>query len=258
MKNLIAFHGADHKVGTTMIAQSAAEVIAGAHKDIKILFVSLQGRPGTEYIREVGQTIDGLKVYLNNRVLPREELLRTCRKTENYYFLGGVEDPMEGRRYFPDAAIYLLDTVADEFDLILADTGNNPDNGLTAGALQTAGIRYSVLTQQETALRRYEQMRRIYDMMEIRFDHWVINKFIPDDPYSLPLIAKRLHIPSEKLLPVDFAGYGREAEMDCRTLLSYRNEKYLSDITDLANRILEQTGFPLIEKPRKNKWNPFI
>lgn len=258
MKNLVAFHGADHKVGTTMLAQSAAEIIASSMKELRILFVSLQGRPGTEYIREVGQTIDGLKIYLNNKVLPKDEVLRTCRKTENYYVLGGVKDPLESRRYFPDAAIYLLDTVAEDFDLIIADTGNNPDNGLTAGALQTAGLRYCVLTQQETALRRYEQMQPIYSMMELTFDQWVVNKFIFDDPYSLSLISKRLHIPADCLIPVDFAGYGREAEMDCKPLISYRNEKYISDIIDLANGILDKTGFPLIEKPRKNKWKAFI
>jgi len=147
------------------------------------------------------------------------------------------------------------------FDQILVHTGQNYDYELNQVFFDDLGLRAPDFYLDAVGGHLGETIGNIiaksYELMvEQKPDALLI---LGDTNSCLSAIsAKRLHIPSEKLLPVDFAGYGREAEMDCRTLLSYRNEKYLSDITDLANRILEQTGFPLIEKPRKNKWNPFI
>ena len=40
MKKLVALHGGDHKTGTTMLAQSLAELIALRKKDMKVLLIA--------------------------------------------------------------------------------------------------------------------------------------------------------------------------------------------------------------------------
>src|SRR5665647_1130568 len=52
MDKLFSFHGIDHKVGVTMIAQSVAELIANERKDLKILLITLNGRKNAGYVKK--------------------------------------------------------------------------------------------------------------------------------------------------------------------------------------------------------------
>jgi hypothetical protein len=142
MSKMYAFHGADNKTGTTMITQSVAEFIADNLKDIKIMMISLHGRSGTEYVDRVGESIEGLKLHLSNRLLDFGRVIEGCRRSNNFYMLGGVESIGQVRSYHPDMATYLLESIENEFDLIFADTGNDIDNGLAVGALEFIEEKY--------------------------------------------------------------------------------------------------------------------
>ena len=62
MSSMYAFHGADGKTGTTMITQSIADIIASSRKELKILVVSMHGRPGTDYVDRVCESIEGIRL----------------------------------------------------------------------------------------------------------------------------------------------------------------------------------------------------
>ncbi|HOA42299.1 MAG TPA: hypothetical protein PKG53_02405 [Bacillota bacterium] len=258
MSKMYAFHGADNKTGTTMITQSVAEFIADNLKDIKIMMISLHGRSGTEYVDRVGESIEGLKLHLSNRLLDFGRVIEGCRRSNNFYMLGGVESIGQVRSYHPDMATYLLESMENEFDLIFADTGNDIDNGLAVGALEFIEEKYCIITQQESILRRYERVQPVYERLGIDFSFYVVNKYDAQDPCDLRYIAERLCLCPEKLMKVEASGYERQAELDRRTLLCYKNEAYCKDIKSIANRILQHAQMDPIRSERKKKWTPFI
>lgn len=258
MNSLTVFHGVDHKVGTTMISQSVAELIAECRPELKVLWISLQGREGTEYIQEVGESIEGLKLYLDSKVFTADEVLQKCGTGKNLYLLGGVSAITEERYYFPHTASYLLTQVEQAFDVIIADSGNNVDNGLSVGALELGGQNFLVLTQQESMLKRYEKLRRFYRELHLRFDRYAVNKYRPDDPYDLDYIEKRLELDEEQIYKIQECSQARRAEMEYQTLIAYRNEKYLSDLRLIANEILKRQELPSIERQRKSRWKDFM
>ncbi len=63
----------DHKVGTTMVRPTTAEMIAAGHRDMKILFTALCGKSRKEYVKETVGSVEDLKMYLLNRVLDKDE-----------------------------------------------------------------------------------------------------------------------------------------------------------------------------------------
>lgn len=256
--NLFAFFGADYKVGTTMIAQSVAETISTNHPNLKILLIAMNGRESTEYIREETMSIDRIKIHIDNKMISGEDFLKTCTHKGNLYLMAGISNETEERYYHPDMAKYLLEEIAPEFDLIIADCGNKLDNGLAIGTLSIAEDRFLVATQQETVVRRHEKNRKLLEDLGIEISALIINKYYDQDPYEISYIASRLEMEAEQFLKIDSAGYARQAETDYKTLLNYKNGAYLLDIITVANRILIKTGLTEIQRQRKSRWKSFI
>lgn len=258
MEKLFIFHGVDHKVGTTMVAQSTAEFLAKNYDDLKILFMTLNGRESAEYVRETPESIESIKLNLDNRILNSSDFMKACKKTESLYMLAGVLNETEQRHYQPDSVTYLLSEVAPEFHMIIVDSGSEIDNGLAVGSLLSSENRFLILTQQESAIRRWERQHDLYDKLNIQFPYLVLNKFEEHDPYGIDYVSKRLEIPQTQILTVEAAGYGKRAEMDYKTLMEYRSGKYAQDIENIANLLLTTAGIPIRTKQRKNKWKSFI
>ncbi|GAB1475696.1 hypothetical protein MASR2M70_05280 [Bacillota bacterium] len=254
MKNVHVFHGADNKTGTTMITQSVAEYIASKKRDIKVMIISLHGRPGTEYVDRVGESVEGIRLHLDSRVLNTEKLIEECRIRDNLYILGGVKSIEQVRDYHPDMAVYLLESLEESFDLIFVDAGNDIDNALAVGALERAENRYCVITQQESILMRYESIKPFYDRLGITFSSFIVNRHTDNDVYDLRYIEKRLSLQPERLVKVGVSGYERRAESERRTLLWYKNEEFCKDIHGIANRVLYKAHMEPISDERKRKW----
>ncbi|MEG1584940.1 MAG: hypothetical protein RR361_07815, partial [Anaerovorax sp.] len=218
MKNLFVVHGADHKVGTTMISQSIAEYLSNEYKELKVLFITLNGRESAEYVNEAPESIEGIKNHLDSKMIEDIDFTRVCKKRDNFYMLTGIKKEEEQRDYYPHMATYLLETVTQTFDIVIADSGNELDNGLAIGALSATVNRFLVMTQQEAILYRWERNRMTYERLGIDFDRYIINKYYEQDPYDVSYIGKRLNLLQEQFLKVAFAGYGRQAEMEYKTL----------------------------------------
>ena len=256
--NLFAFHGADHKVGTTMTAQSVAELISADNPDLKLLFISMHGRQGSDYMKDAPVSIDSMKFHLDNKIFSGEEFLKTCTHKGNFYMMSGITNELEQRYYHPEMARYLLEEAAPEFDLVIADTGSEIDNGLSVGALSVSESVLFLLSQQESSVRRYEKNRKLLEELGIAISVYVVSKYSEDDPFTLAYLSTRLNIDRERLRKISSAANDRLAEIEQKTLLEYKNEMYCSDITCIANSILNKSGFREIQKKRKNKWMSFI
>ena len=102
------------------------------------------------------------------------------------------------------------------------------------------------------------RVRPVYERLGIDFSFYVVNKYDAQDPCDLRYIAERLCLCPEKLMKVEASGYERQAELDRRTLLCYKNEAYCKDIKSIANRILQHAQMDPIRSERKKKWTPFI
>ena len=172
--------------------------------------------------------------------------------------MAGISNELEERYYYPDMAKYFLEVIAPEFDIVLADCGNELDNGLAIGALSMSEDIFLVATQQESIIKRFEKNRKLIDELDIKIAACVINKYDEQDPYGLPYLSNRLGIEKEKIRKVDSSEYSRQAEIDYKTLLEYKNPVYIQDMSLVANHILDKNGFSLIEKQRKSRWKSFI
>jgi len=241
-----------------MTAQSVAEAISSGLPNLKILLIAMNGRESAEYVRETPVCIDSVKFHIDNKMISGEEFLKTCTHKGNFYYMAGICNETEARYYHPDMAEYLLEELSPEFDLLIADCGNELDNGLAIGTMGVSEEILFIITQQESVLGRYEKNKKLMDELNLKVSGFVVNQYSDQNPYGLSYIAERLEIEKEKLIKIEASGYSRQAEIDKKTLLEYGNEAYSLDITALANNILRKNGFPEIEKKRKSRWKRFI
>ncbi|MEA4987775.1 MAG: hypothetical protein VB095_06920 [Anaerovorax sp.] len=261
MKNLIAFHGSDHKVGTTMISQSVAELISKNRKDIKILWVVFATGDGKEYANYVSQSLEGLRLQMYSQILNDTEVMHACKQSENLYMLGGIKNFLDKRNYFPEMTKYFLNCIKDKFDLVIADCGNDLDCGLTTGALESSGLLYLIVSQRESSLRQYELKLDFYRRLDMNVTGIIVNHFQEDDPLTLDYIGKRFALSYELFFRVQDSKFNRQAEMNERSILSYGDNSYYKDIAKIADSILKKCELGCLnkeEEKRKKRWISFI
>lgn len=258
MEKLFAFHGIDHKVGTTMIAQSVAELIATERKKLKILLITLNGRKNAGFLRENVETIDNYRMQIDSKIIVSRDFMGGTKKTENLHVLAGLVKENEERYYYPDSAAYLLEAIEDQFDIIIGDTGSEMDNGLALGGLLLSDNNYLVMSQMESSLRRFEELVDRYEQANVKFNQYIINKFEEKDPYTIQYMSKRLFLDKDLFLKVRKVDYGKQAEMEYKTLIEFRDEGYKGDIGRIASQILVKMGHHEIDSGKKSKWKSFI
>ena len=154
MGKVHAFHGAERKSGVTMLSQSVAEYIAKAFPESEVLFVSLSGRSNIQYLQEKMPSIDSYRSRMESGIPLSKEDLQKTTYLDNLYIISGIQQEAEARFYMPELAQRLLSDLRNEFDVIIADTGSELDNGLAVGCLSTAEKIYLLLSQNEADLRR--------------------------------------------------------------------------------------------------------
>jgi MinD-like ATPase involved in chromosome partitioning or flagellar assembly len=257
LSRVISIHGVDSKVGTTMISQSLAELIAREMKEIKVLLMAFNGKGGTGYVSMAGETMDNLRVALDSQVHSVNELLKGCRVMNNLYILNSSFGIGKERRYHPETVTPILNRLKDSIDLIITDCGGELDDGLAVGALKGADETYCVLTQQEFGLERYDRLKGWYERLEIHFNNFVVNKYRSDDRYGLKDIARRIDAEEDKVFKISETNYDRLAEIERRTFLNYKNGRYTEEIKCIANCILKGAGYLPIEGKRKAFWRTF-
>jgi MinD-like ATPase involved in chromosome partitioning or flagellar assembly len=254
MKNVFAFHGVDHKCGTSMICQSVAERIAEEFPGITILVVHTEGRSGIDYSIGTEESMDRIKPYLEEGILDVDEVFTKSKWKDNLYMVAGSSQMDSAHSFHPDMSDCFLTSMKPRFDLILCDSGSEIEHGLALGSLFSADGVFIVVIPGESALRRYEALSSLYQKLELNILGYIINCFNTQAPYNKAYLKDRLNLPEELSFTVQEAAQGRQAEAEGHTLLYYRNIQYGKDITSIANRILNHAGFDQLRERKKTLW----
>ena len=203
-------------------------------------------------------SIDEFKIRLMSGIGMDQNTLSPCKKIDNLYMIAGIDKEEEARYFLPDMAEALVQSLDNKFDLIIIDSGSDPDNGLTFGALKMKGLKFLVMEQVESSVKRYEKMREVYEKLSISFNRYILNKYLESDPITLNYISSRTDIDKPLFFTVGYSDKARISEMEYRTLLETGGDKYKSDILKIVNDVMQAMGLENISLKRKRAWNSFI
>lgn len=242
MTKVVSFFGADHKCGAGMISQCIAERIAAVAPKLKVLLIHTNGRSCTEYSPTVSESMDNIRPYLADQLLDSHEILEKSRWKDNLYIIAGSQELGSASLYDPAMTNYMLEALDREFDLLICDSGCEIEHGLSLGSLIAAENIWMVLTQNESALRRYEWQRPLMEKLHLKTDRFVINKYDKSNPYNCRYITERLNLDPERTFTVRQSEYGGRAEYDERSLVNYPGSGFRKEIDAVAAKILEDAG----------------
>ncbi|MEK3911131.1 hypothetical protein [Paenibacillus sp. FSL H7-0331] len=242
---VVAFFGAAGDVGTSMVSQSVAEILA-QNTEYKIGLYILNDSMGPYYVKlreDEDISIDEIKAELWSNVLSPEKLLQTCVQRNNLYILQAPRYLPDMRHFHPEHVEQLLELGSNVFDIIIIDAGASYNLGLTIGVLRSATHKYLVTTQQEKPRLKFEQVQsQIFKSLQLKTTDFmiIINKFLKDtsmydgkqmaDLYKMTLAATPPHL--------EFMGW--QAEVDRKTLLHFNSIDFIEQIELTARLIAKQ------------------
>ncbi len=258
MKNIITFYSADNKVGTTMLCQSTAELIAKNKPQKKILIAHFDGNTGTEYTEKHQYCLDDIRLQLISDVLSLEDFLSICSCNGNLYSLEGCKNILIRKFYEPNQVKKLFDLLKDFFDLIIVDAGCS-DRGLTMGALMYSDVNILVTTQQKSAHTKYMKMKElVFGELSINFELLVVNQFTYSSGSFLPTekeIASLYKMEDDECIKIERSNYAWQAEYEKLPLTEYKEKAVMQGLNELVSYIEKATEFvngtPISPKAKK-------
>lgn len=238
MKKTIGFFGGDSQVGTTMLAQSAAELLKA--REQKVLLILGSGKYGEEFLNlGTRHSIDDLKAAVRSGKVSFEDLTQAMEETRGLWVLPAVRNPLNAK-YFPENTYeVMLASIGEDFDYIVIDGGDNANLGLTISALNASDERFLIITQQSKSIQRFRILKKnILDPLNLS-GRLVINKYLKD-----PALLMKKDILSlcqmEEALTIPYIEYGWQAEMEGRSLLHFpkfaKSAGKLADIFEPAEK----------------------
>ncbi len=241
-KNVVAFFGADSKVGCTITALGVAESFA-ENTSCTIGFLNLQGHISYNYISENtdGYGLDNIKTKIFSSVLSEHELRSAMLCRDNLYILPGVRTLTDFRYYNTRHVEFLVDLASRMFDIVIVDAGSNPNSGLFIGALNSTSNRYMVATQQESCYKSFEVLNeQLLKVLGIDTESFilVINRYngIFDNSLTYKLAKSNFGMTNAVILP-NVNGVFWQTEVDHKTLRHYNNAEY-NDMLNKLNKII--------------------
>ena len=240
MGRIITFYGADHKCGTSMMAQCFAEYAASKFKEYNVLLVHAENGDGELYSPCVHESLETIRPYLAEKLIDCNSIMEKSRYKDNLFIIGGASKPGTANLYHPDMAQYLFSALAGSFDLIVCDSGSEIEHGMSLGAMFGADLMYVILTQEEYCIRRFEWVKALFDKINIKPAGAVINCFSADAVNSKDLIAMRMGIDESCIFCIRESKRGKDAAQDGKSLLAYKDAKFRKDFLSAAENILER------------------
>lgn len=252
MGRIVTFHGIDHKAGVSQTALGTAESLAENYPYLKTLLIHMEGRSGREYSPQIRESLETVRPYLLDKVLDGQEIGEKAQIKGNLYVIGGDENPGSAEGYLPDMAEYMLDVFANVFDVVLCDSGSEIEHAMALGAMFSADRLYFVLSQSEVCFRRAEWLSPLYGQLDLAEERYVLCRCEKNSPFSAAYCAKRLECDPKKVFSVRMSKRGSDAEIENRSLYSYREGVYRKDIDALAEDIVRTFG--LVRDGKERKW----
>ena len=252
MGRIISFHGADHKAGVSQTALGVAESLAENYPYLKILLIHMEARSGREYAPQIRETLQTIRPYLIDRVLQAREIAEKAQYKGNLYIIGGDEEAGSAETYFPDMAEYLLDAFASCFDVVVCDSGSELEHAMALGALFAADRLYHVLSQSEVCFRRAEWLIPLYEKLDVTEGIYLLSGCDKNSPFTVSYGIKRLQTDAEHFTSVRFSRKGSDAEIEARSLYSFRESSYRKDVDFIAEDIVR--AFDLVKGGKEKRW----
>jgi len=243
MGKTISFFGADHKCGTSMVAQCAAEILSASLPELNIILIHAEGAIGNDYTKAVCESLDSIRPYLEERLLDAHSLVKKSREKSNLYYISGTSKLESAFNFHPDMGEYYVKKLAEEFDLVICDCGSEIEHGLSLGSIFSSDYLYLVASQSESAIKRYEFQKVLFDKLRIDIRRLILNKYDRKLPNTVSFVAERLLMENEEILPLRFSPYGMMAEFESESLISCGDEGYRKDIEILCRDIISGCGF---------------
>ncbi len=240
MSNIIAFHGSDHKVGTSQLAECCAEQLAKDNPELEILLVQADTSQGYEYCPKVGESFDRIRPYVAQSIVNCEEIKSRSKYTNNLYVVGGNESPQNSGLFTPDLAEIFLRAMSDHFDIIIVDAGNDPVSGCCLGSLFSADRIYLVIRQSESSLRSFEWYLNLYERLDIPLDRFIVNHFSRKSTFELDYISERILVDKSLFSTVRTCPKGEKSEMEKQCLINMNPGRgFVNDIKAITKDILK-------------------
>lgn len=217
-ENIILFYGCDTQVGTTMLALSAAELLAEAGKSV--VYISAGPVPGNPFLETEPA---GAAVDLWGSDFRETELHQLVTEHRGVEVLQGVRSWMNNGSTMAGLLEEVCRMSSLIWDYVIVDGGSCGEVSMGREALVFSDRVFLVLTQQEKTLQRW-RMRR--DWLESRLQGrtcYLVNKLVGNGTfYTQRQLQKLLQCEDGQLAAVPYLPYGWQAEMQHCTLLKYR------------------------------------
>ncbi len=252
MGRIISFFGADHKAGVSQTALAAAESLAENYPYLKVLLLHMEGRSGREYVQNLREDLEGIRPYLLDRVLDGEEAGDKAQYRGNLYIIGGDEAPGSAENYSLDMAEYMLGVFAQVFDVVLCDSGSDMEHPMALGALFSADRLYYVLSQSEICLKRMERLLPLFEKLDLAEGRFVLCGCDRNSPFSPAYCAKRVETEPSRMFPIRLSRKAADAEIEGKSLYSYRESGYRRDADILAEDMVK--AFGLVKGGKERSW----
>lgn len=262
-KNVITFFGADHSVGTTMLATACAEQLSRwTNGRIGLFFLNEQ--PGTQFLKAKPGTdvgLDEIRMKLFNHILTKKELNETYLNYKNLSVLQGSRNLLANRHYHPEHAERLLNLASSDFDVLLVDAGANIEYGLAVGALTSSQQNFLITTQQEAVKTRFERMeQQVFKPLKLNSNQFfmIVSKYVrePNLPTGKDLANYHKMVLAGTVPYMDLQGW--QAEFEQKTLLHYEQPEYVDSVERLCLLIARQVNLEIHKPQRKQtlltKW----
>ncbi|OAH58655.1 MULTISPECIES: hypothetical protein [Bacillaceae] len=253
---MIAFFGGDHKVGTTQIVHSLAEVLA-PQINKEVLVLSLATKPDDEFISPTDRSLDHLQSYLTNEYIPAEEIEKAKFNENGYSVIPGPREIIKVRMYSIKAMNQLLKQLDDEERyFILLDAGTDVDSPLFVSAIQSARHHVSVITEQPSVFAEFQRKMEqiITPGLKIQKDKllYLINKY----EHDIANVDEQLEIMGGTVLGVlPKSRLGEESENN-RSPLSLLDPIFKNQLVKIG-QLLAQKENCLFEEREEKKESPF-
>ncbi|MEF9921722.1 MAG: hypothetical protein RR313_07025 [Anaerovoracaceae bacterium] len=236
MKKIITFFGGDSQVGTTMIAQSVAEIIAKGGNRVALIMASSEY--GLDYIdQNQDLSLDDLKTNITNNHLTVEDVKGIMFEHNDISIVPGIKNITTLKYYGEDDIEIMIKPLEKNYDFIIIDAGNNVQYGLSMSALKHSEKRYYVITQQEKSVRRFKNLQQSI-LGPLNWNgQIIINKYNGNMAFYSPKQIEEI-FKTKKAFTISYIEYGWQAESDRSTLLKY--PKFAEGIKQIVNDILGQ------------------
>lgn len=228
------FFGADSQVGTTMAAQSAAELLA--ERGRRVLLVRAGSNPGNEFMEKSSMTsVEDLREWLAEESLTAEVLRRHTVTNRGVDILPGVRSWQSSRYFEKNAMEQILSLAEMHWDYLVVDGGSGGPDSLGYQALRCCSRIFLVATQQEKTLFRYGMRSRALKKVMTVQPWFLVNKFNDSGAfYTQRQMAGLLECEVERIRTAAYAPYGWQAELEHATLLGHRSfRKDMKAVTDI-------------------------